>query len=83
MNKICIRDFPGGPVVENLSTDAGGTDGFNSWPGQIPRTSEQLSPCPTTTEAHESQSLCSIVKEAITMRSLHPKTKRVAPTRHN
>ena len=53
MNKICIRGFPGGPVVKNLSANAGGTDRFNTWPRKIPHTSEQLSPFPTTTEVHE------------------------------
>ena len=48
MNKICIRGFPGGPVVKNLSANAGGTDRFNTWPRKIPHTSEQLSPFPTT-----------------------------------
>ena len=48
-------DFPGGPVVKNLPSNAGDT---GSTPGQgtkIPHATEQPSPCATTTEvAHSS-----------------------------
>ena len=48
--KALQRDFPGGPVVKNLPSNAGD---MRSTPGQgtkIPHASEQLSPRATTTE---------------------------------
>ena len=44
-----IRDFPGGTVVKNPPTNAGGHR-FDPWAGKIPHAEEQLSPCATTTE---------------------------------
>ena len=51
-------DFPGGPVVKNLPSDAGD---MGSIPGRgttIPHATGQLSPCTTTTEpvCHKLQS---------------------------
>ena len=43
------RDFPGGPVDKNLPADAG-DHGFSPWVGKIPRATEQLNPCATSTE---------------------------------
>ena len=43
-------DFPGGAVVKNPPANAG-DNGFESWSGKIPRVSEQLSLCATTTES--------------------------------
>ena len=44
-----ILDFPGGALVKNPPTNAGG-QGFEPWSGKIPHAAEQLSPCATTTE---------------------------------
>ena len=41
--------FPGGPVIKNLSANAGD---MGSIPGPISHAVEQLPPCATTTEAH-------------------------------
>ena len=41
--KICIWDFPGGPVVKSLPSNAGDM-------GSIPHAAAQLSPCTATTE---------------------------------
>ena len=38
-----FRDFPGGPVVKSCLP-------IDPWSGKIPHTTEQLSPCATTTE---------------------------------
>ena len=43
------RDFPGGPVVKNLSANAGGM-GLDPWSGKIPHAMGQLNPCITTAE---------------------------------
>ena len=50
-----LRDFPGGPVVKNLPSNAGD---LGSIPGQgtkIPNAVRQLSPHSTTREAHALQ----------------------------
>ena len=44
------RDFPGGPVVENLPCNAEHAGSVSSWGSKIPQASEQLSPCATTRE---------------------------------
>ena len=77
------RDFPGGTVVKNPPARAGDTrHRFNLWSGKIPHTSEQLSPCVTTTElachnyrSSRAYSLCSTTREATATRSLHTATK--------
>ena len=41
---ICyLRDFPGGPVVENLPCNAGDTGSIPGWGAKIPYVWEQLS----------------------------------------
>ena len=47
---LCVMDFPGGPVVKNPLANAGTL----TW---IPHALRQLSPCATTTGAHERQLL--------------------------
>ena len=44
------RDFPGGPVVKNLLSNAGDTDLIPSQGTKIPHAMGQLSPCVTTTD---------------------------------
>ena len=48
--KLCHRDFPGGPVVKNLSCNAGDTGPILGRGTKIPHASGQLSPRTTTTE---------------------------------
>ena len=43
-------DFPGGPVIKTLPCNAGNTGSIAEWGTKIPQASEQLSPCPVTTE---------------------------------
>ena len=50
--KNTIRDFPGGPVVKNLSCNAGDLDSIPGQGTKVPHDLEQRSPLPTTTEAH-------------------------------
>ena len=44
------RDFPGGPVVKNLPSNAGDAGLIPGWGTKIPRATGQLSPCDTTRE---------------------------------
>ena len=44
------RDFPGGPVVKNLLSNAGDTDLIPGQGTKIPHAMGQLSPCVTTRE---------------------------------
>ena len=49
--QICVLgDFPGGPVIKNLLCNAGDMNSIPGWRTKIPRASEQLSPCTSTTE---------------------------------
>ena len=43
-------DFPGGPVVKTLPSNAGDTGSIPSWGTKIPHAAGQLNPCATTTE---------------------------------
>ena len=43
-------DFPGGPVVKNLPSNAGDVGLIPDWGTKIPHATGQLSPCATTTE---------------------------------
>ena len=45
-----IRDFPGGPVVKNLPSNAGDTSSIPGRGSKIPHAAEQLSPRATTIE---------------------------------
>ena len=45
-----FRDFPGGPVVTNLPSNAGDTGLIFGRGTKIPHTMEQLSPCTATAE---------------------------------
>ena len=45
-----LRDFPGGPVVKNLPSNAGDAGLIPGQGTKIPRATGQLSPCATTTE---------------------------------
>ena len=47
--KWVMKDFYGGPVVKNLSANAGDT-GLIPGPGKIPHGTEQLRPCTSTRE---------------------------------
>ena len=38
------RDFPGGPVVENMLSNAGDVSSIPGWEAKIPHAVEQLSP---------------------------------------
>lgn len=45
-----MRDFPGGPVVKNLSCNAGDTGWIPGWGTRTPHTVEQLNVHATDTE---------------------------------
>ena len=49
------RDFPGGPVVKNLPSNAGDTGWIPGWGTKIPHARGQLSPCTATSGARELQ----------------------------
>ena len=56
INSIPPRDFPGGPVVQKLPSDAGGVGSIPGQGTKIPHAMGQLSPHTATTEAtHLSQ----------------------------
>ena len=44
------RDFPGGPVVKNLLSNAGDAGSIPGWGTKIPHAAGQLSPHAATTE---------------------------------
>ena len=48
--KKSVRDFPGGPVVKNLSSNAGFAGSIPGWGTKIPHAAGQLGPLITTTE---------------------------------
>ena len=48
--KRLVGGFPGGPVVRNLPCNAGDTGFIPGWGTKIPRATERLSSCATTTE---------------------------------
>ena len=52
------RDFPGGPVVENSSCDAGGTVSISGGKTNIAHTTGQLSPGAITTESTTKDLVC-------------------------
>ena len=43
-------DFPGGPVVKNLPSNAGDAGSIPGWGTKIPHAEGQLTPCATTTD---------------------------------
>ena len=45
-----VGDFPGGPVVQNLPSNAGDTGSISGWGAKIPHAVGQLSPRAATTE---------------------------------
>ena len=51
--KILLSGLPGGPVVKNPPSSAGGVGLIPGWGTEIPHVSGQLSPCATTTESSE------------------------------
>ena len=55
---------PGGPVVKNLSCNAGDTSSIPVVGTRIPHVIEQLNPCSTTTEAHAVWSLQATARES-------------------
>ena len=48
-SKVKGREFPGGPVIENVPASSADT-GSKSGPGGIPPGTEKLSPCTTIIE---------------------------------
>ena len=62
-----LRDFPGGPVVKNLPSDAGDTGLIPGRGTKIPHATGQLSPRATTREE----------------KTRMPQLEREKPTRHN
>ena len=44
-------DYPGGPVVKNLPSNAGDTGSIPGWGTKIPLAAGQLSPCAATTQS--------------------------------
>ena len=67
------RDFPGGPMVENPSTNAGTR--VRALIAEDPTLRATLSLCTTATEAHLLQHPCSATREATAGRSLHTATR--------
>ena len=55
--KMKQRDFPGGPVVKNLTCNTGDADLIPGQGPKIPHVMEQLSPSSEITEAHKLWSL--------------------------
>ena len=47
-----VGDFPGGPLVRNLPSNAGDMGSIPGWRTEIPHASGQLSPLATTRDAH-------------------------------
>ena len=52
---VCSWVFPGGPAVENLSSNAGDVGSISGQGTKIPHAMGQLSPHTATTEAHVPQ----------------------------
>ena len=52
LKKTGNRDFPGGPVVKNLPSNAGDAGSIPGWGTRIPHEAGQLSPCATTKTQH-------------------------------
>ena len=50
LKNLLFGDFPGGPVVKNLPSNAGDPGAVPGWGTRIPYAMGQLSPCTTTTE---------------------------------
>ena len=48
--KMGRRDFPGGPVVKYLSSNAGDVGLIPGWETKIPHATGQISPCARTSE---------------------------------
>ena len=48
--QICGRDFPGGPVVKNLPSNAGNAGSIPGWGAKIPHAAEQLGLHTATTQ---------------------------------
>ena len=59
------RDFPGGPVVKNLLSNAGDTGSIPGQGTKIPHAMGQLSPCAATAEptCHTLESPCNATEE--------------------
>ena len=72
----CSWDFPGGPVVKNLSCNAGHAGSIPGWGTNIPHAAGQLSPAP------QLQSLRAPQLESPTCRKLQT-PRALEPTRHN
>ena len=51
--KMLLLGLPGGPVVKNPPSSAGGMGLIPGWGTESPHVSGQLSPCATTTESSE------------------------------
>ena len=69
------RDFPGGPVVKNLPSNAGDAGSIHGQGTKIPHAAGQLSPHTTTTEpAPQLESLCVPNYRAHTLWSPHTTT---------
>ena len=75
--KMRTRDFPGGPVVKNLPSNAGDKGSIPGQGTKIPHAMGQLSPCATTTEP-----TCSGARVPQLERSLCITTRK-KPTCHN
>ena len=68
---VCSWVFPGGPAVENLSSNAGDVGSISGQGTKIPYAVEQLSSCATPRETHllhlqvcGLQGLCRATREA-------------------
>ena len=84
------RDFPGGPVIKNLPSDAGHMSSITGQGTNIPHATRQLSPQATTIEpvyVLELQNLCSAIKSLHTLpvktQSSHNRKKMFLINRKN
>ena len=81
---MIVGDFPGGPVVKNLPSNAGDTGSIPGWGTKIPHTAGQLSPCATTIELMRLNKRARVPQ---TTEPMHPGAPRAItrekPKRHN
>ena len=82
---MILRNFPGGPVVKNLPSNAGDVGSIPGQGPKIPHTTGQLSPCTTTTELVSLNERARMPQTAEPMCSgtLTPQLEKRKPTRRN
>ena len=73
--KLYYQDFPGGLVVENLTSNVRNSGSILAWGTKIPHAVGQLSPCAVTTDPAHSRAYMPQLE-----RSPHPATKSLCTT---